>query len=495
MMKQKPIVDPMLTDLYQLTMAQGYFLSGKEYLEANFTIFFRENPFSGGFAIAGGIEPAIEFLDNFGFTDDDIAYLATLEAGDGTHLFVDVFLKHLKEMKFACNVEAVEEGTVIFAREPIFKVSGPIEQCQIVETTLLNIINFSTLVATKAARCNIAAKGDAILEFGLRRAQGPDGGLMASRASFIGGCAATSNTLAGQVYDIPVAGTHAHSWIMAFDSEKESFDAYVETSPNNVVLLVDTYDTLRGVKYAIESGRAMEARGEHFVGIRIDSGDLAWLSKEARKMLDDAGLTHAKIFASNELDEYTISSLKDQGAPIDVWGVGTKMATAFDQPALGGVYKLTAIRKQGDETWSPRIKVSSQANKITTPGIHGVRRYVREDGSYAGDMVYDLQNAPKSAAAVMVDPFDSMRRKRFETEAVYWELLIPMFESGRLVYELPTIRQVQARAHEGIRHLHETQLRFLNPHTYPVGLEQSLYDVRNRLLEEARSRGNGGSYE
>lgn len=485
-MKHGNPVDPMLTDLYQLTMAQGYFLAGVQEREACFTIFFRENPFGGGFAIASGMQPAIEYLENFGFTQDDLDYLATLKAADGTALFQPEFLATLKDMHFTGSIESVEEGSVIFAREPIFKVTGPIEQCQLVETTLLNIINFSTLVATKGARCCLAAQGDPVLEFGLRRAQGPDGGLMASRASYIGGCAGTANTLAGQLYDIPVGGTHAHSWVMTFDDEKEAFEAYARTSPNNVVLLVDTYDALRGVDRAIEVGLAMEARGEHFTGIRIDSGDLAWLSKEARKKLDAAGLTQAKIYASNELDEYTISSLKSQGAPIEVWGVGTKLATAFDQPALGGVYKMTALKKPGEDRWTPKIKVTEQAAKMTTPGIQGVRRYKRADGTFAGDMVYCTDDAPQGAEATMIDPLDVTRTKHYGATCAYEELLVPMMKEGRTVYSFPSIHAMRARAQEGMSHLDETQLRFMHPHTYPVGLEERLHATRMRLMKEAR---------
>lgn len=484
-MKQKTITDAMLTDLYQLTMAQGYYLSGQDRIDACFTMFYRDNPFKGGFAIAAGIEPALEYLQNFSFSQEDVDYLSTLKAADGSPLFVDAFLNELLSFKFTCDVDAVEEGSVVFAREPLIQVRGPISQCQLVETTLLNILNFSTLIATKSARCVIAAQGDPILEFGLRRAQGPDGGVMASRASYIGGCAATANTLAGQLYGIPVAGTHAHSWVMAFDSEEESFEAYARTSSNNVVLLVDTYNALAGVEKAIKVGLEMEARGEHFAGIRIDSGDLAYLSKEARKMLDEAGLSGAKIYASNELDEYTISSLKDQGAPIEVWGVGTKLVTAFDQPSLGGVYKLTAIRKPESGVWEPRIKISEQANKMTVPGVQGVRRYINKEGTFVGDMVY-ARGHNFEGEAVMVDPQDGTRRKTFSAQCEYREMLTPLMKEGKVVRSMPSLSEIQAFAREEISHLHETQLRFLNPHSYPVGLEKTLHDTRFNLVLKAR---------
>lgn len=484
-MKQKTITDAMLTDLYQLTMAQGYFLSGQDKVDANFTMFFRTNPFKGGFAIAAGIEPALDYLENFGFSEQDCAYLATLKAADGTPLFKPAFLEALRAFKFTCDVEAVEEGSVVFAREPLIQVRGPIAQCQLVETTLLNILNFSTLIATKAARVALAAQGDPVLEFGLRRAQGPDGGVMASRAAYIGGCAATANTLAGQLYGIPVAGTHAHSWVMAFDSEEDSFEAYAQTSSNNVVLLVDTYNALEGTKKAIKVGLEMEARGEHFAGIRIDSGDLAYLSKEARKLLDEAGLTQAKIFASNELDEYTISSLKDQGAPIEVWGVGTKLVTAFDQPSLGGVYKLTAISKEGTNEWQPRIKVSEQATKMTVPGVQGIRRFINKDGIFVGDMVY-TQGDNLTGDVTMVDPLDSTRRKTFSATCESREVLTPLMRGGTTVRERISLEDIRARVRDEMSHLHETQLRFLNPHSYAVGLEKSLHDMRYDLVLQAR---------
>lgn len=476
----------MLTDLYQLTMAQGYLLSGRSTTEASFTLSFRDNPFKGGFAVAAGLGLAIDYLANFRFTPEDIAYLADLNAADGTPLFVPEFLDHLSRMRFECTVDAVPEGTVVFGREPLLTVTGPIAQCQLAETALLNIINFSTLIATKAARCYLVADGAPLLEFGARRAQGPDGSLSASRAAYIGGFDSTSNVLAGQRYGIPVAGTHAHSWVMAFEDETEAFDAWAETSPNNVVLLVDTYDTKRGIERAIETARKLEARGHSFRGIRIDSGDLAWLSKQARLKLDEAGFPDAKIYASNELDEHTIVSLREQGAPIDVWGVGTRIVTAEGQSALSGVYKLGAIRPAGDTEWTPRIKVSDQNYKTTIPGLQGVRRYIREDGSLAGDMVYNLHSAPTTAAATMVDPFDVTRQKHFTEGDRYEELLVRVFDRGELVYAAPPLAESRAHTIADLGRLHETQLRFLNPHTYPVGLERSLFDLRTDLIMQAR---------
>lgn len=473
----------MLTDLYQLTMAYAYWHSGTSELDASFHMSFRRNPFGSGFSVACGLAQAIEFLERMRFAEEDLAYLATLVGNDGKPLFPSAFLSYLEGFRFSCDVDAVPEGTVVFPREPILRVTGPIIACQLAETTLLNIMNFQTLVATKAARVCVAAQGGSVIEFGLRRAQGPDGGLSASRAAYIGGCVGTSNVLAGQRYGIPVGGTHAHSWVMAFPSELESFEAYAQALPNNCTLLVDTYDTLEGVANAIEVGTRLEARGHRMIGIRIDSGDLAWFSLRAREMLDAAGMAHVQVYASNELDEYLIQSLIEQGAAIDVWGVGTKLATADGQSALGGVYKLSSVRPPGGH-WEPRIKVSEQTAKVTTPGILGVKRFT-VDGLLAGDMVYDQTAPPVAGACEMIDPEDATRRKRF-CEGPAEELLVPVFRGGERVYEVPDATAARARAREQIALLDPSIKRFLNPHTYPVGLEPGLYDLRTRLILEAR---------
>ena len=480
------IVSPGLyTDLYQLTMAQGYVLAGVADTHASFSLSFRDNPFGGGYALACGLEQALDYLESLHFSAEDLAYLATLPGNDGQPLFREEFLGHLESFRFEANVDAVPEGTVVFANAPIVRVTGPVVSCQLVETALLNTINFQTLVATKAARVCQAAEGDPVVEFGLRRAQGPDGGLSASRAAFVGGCAGTSNVLAGCEYGIPVAGTHAHSWVMLFDTEREAFDAYARTMPNNCTLLVDTYDTLQGVVHAAEVGRRLEDEGHALIGVRIDSGDLAWLSREARRILDDAGLADAKIVASNELDEHLIASLKDQGAAIDVWGVGTKLVTAYEQPALGGVYKLTAVREPGGE-WEPRVKLSEQIGKVTTPGVLGVRRYFDEQGRPAGDMVYDTVSAP-SGDVVMVDPADPTRRKRFAADQRAEELLVPVVRSGRRVYEAPPLGDIADRGRRQLAAFDPSVRRFLNPHSYPVGLERSAHAVRTKLVVLARS--------
>lgn len=474
----------LLTDLYQLTMASGYLRSGLDSLQASFYLSFRENPFGGGFALACGLEQAIGYLDSLCFGEADLAYLADLATPAGTPLFAPGFLEWLEAFEFGCDVDAVPEGTVVFAGEPLVRVTGPIAHCQLVETALLNALNFQTLVATKAARICLAAGGDPVFEFGLRRAQGPDGGVSATRAAYVGGCSGTSNVLAAARFGIPAVGTHAHSWVMAFDSEEAAFEAYATAMPDNCTLLVDTYDTLEGVHRAAEVGRRLAESGHRMFGIRIDSGDLAWLSRRAREILDAAGLADVRIVASNELDEYLIDSLKEQGAAIDIWGVGTKLVTAYDQPALGGVYKLSAIRSEGAE-WSPRLKVSEQTAKVTLPGVLGVRRYYH-DGVPVGDMIYDIERPP-GHDAVMVDPADPIRRKAFSAEEDSTDLLRPVYRAGDLVYETPDIGSVRDHASRELAALDSSQRRFLNPHVYPVGLEQSVSDAKMRLI--LRSRG------
>ncbi len=474
----------LLTDLYELTMAYGYWRSGKAEDEAVFHLFFRENPFGGGYTIAAGLEAAIGYLDNLRFSDLDLEYLR------GLGLFDDEFVDRLRRFEFACDVDAVPEGTVVFPHQPLVRVRGPILQAQLVESALLNVINFQSLIATKASRIVYAAKGDRVIDFGLRRAQGPDGASSASRAAYIGGCAATSNVLAGATFEIPTKGTHAHSWVMSFPSEAEAFQTWVRVMPNNTVLLVDTYDTLDGVGHAIEVARAMRAEGRELQGIRLDSGDLAYLSIQARKMLDEAGFPNVTITASNELDEHLIASLKDQGARIDVWGVGTRLITAYDQPALGGVYKLTAIKPKGG-AWQHKIKLSEQAVKISTPGMLQVRRF---DG---GDMIWDELGAGEAAPGrpgpeagpatrTIVDPADMTRRKTFDGTAAYADLLVPIYRGGKRVYDPPPLDEIRARREAQLAQFHPGIKRFENPHRYPVGLEQTLFDLKTRLVLEAR---------
>lgn len=476
----------LLTDLYQLTMAQGYWESGKTDDMACFHMYFRENPFKGGFAIACGMAQLAEMVETFSFSDDDIEYLASLPAPGTGMLFDPAFLEYVRALELDVDIDAVHEGTVVFAGEPLVRVMGPIMHCQLLETALLNCVNFQTLIATKAARVCLAAGDAPVAEFGLRRAQGAGGGLWASRAAVVGGCASTSNVLAGKLYGIPVSGTHAHSWVMSFSSELEAFRAYAKAMPENCVLLVDTYDVKQGIENAVTVGLEMRERGDRLAGIRIDSGDLAWLSRMARARLDEAGLSDCGIVLSNDLDEYTIQSLRDQGASVTSYGVGTKLATAYDQPTLGGVYKLSATKNAGEAVWRDRIKITEQAAKLTVPGVLDVRRYYHEDGRLAGDMVFDA-NHGVSERELIVDPSDSLRRKvlsgkRFET------LLAPLARSGKAVLEAGDRDAMSARerAFAQVATLDESQKRMLNPHSYPVGLECGLFERRNNLVVQLR---------
>ncbi|QDK78695.1 nicotinate phosphoribosyltransferase [Spirosoma sp. KCTC 42546] len=480
----------LLTDLYQVTMAYGYWKSETAEKEAVFNLYFRKNPFNGGFTIACGLANIIGYITHFGFSKKDLRYLRTLTGNDKKPLFDDAFLDYLANLKLSCSIEAIPEGTVVFPNEPLVRVRGPILQCQLLETPLLNLINFESLIATKAARLRLVADTDQLLEFGLRRAQGVDGGMTASRAAYIGGCDATSNVLAGKLYDIPVRGTHAHSWVMSFDDEQQAFDTYAQVLPNNVTLLVDTYDTLQGVRHAIETGRKLEAQGHTLAGIRLDSGDLAYLSIEARKLLDEAGFQHTAIVASNDLDETIISSLKQQGAKINTWGVGTKLVTAFDQPALGGVYKLAALQNEtagnGAAKWAYKMKLSEQAIKISTPGIQQVRRF-RDERGFLADMIYNTEEMSGSdRPTTMIDPMDFTKRRRFEATQSYEDLLVPVFQEGKCVYNLPDIHAVRARVQTQLAGLHPGVKRFVNPHTYPVGLEKSLHELKTELILKLR---------
>lgn len=473
----------LLTDLYQLTMAYGYWKTRTMDREAVFHLFFRKNPFAGGYAIAAGLAQAIDWLDAFRFTDDDRAYLATLRGNDGAALFEPAFLDALGDMRLAVDLDAMPEGTAVFAHEPLLRVRGPLMQCQLLETALLNMINFQTLIATKAARVCDAAKGDPVLEFGLRRAQGVDGALAASRAAYLGGCASTSNVLAGKRFGVPVRGTHAHSWVMSFDDELEAFRAYARAMPNNCVFLVDTYDTLEGVRRAVEVARWLRENGHRFIGVRLDSGDLAELSIAARRILDEAGFPDATIVASNDLDEGLIQSLKHQGATISVWGVGTKLVTAYDQPALGGVYKLAAIRDAGG-AWRHKVKLSEQAIKISTPGVHQVRRFWR-DGVALGDMIFDVTD-PREPSRTAVDPMDPTKRVTYDDDLPHEDLLVPVYRGGRRVYETPSLEASRARAQSQLASLPPRTRRFEFPQIYPVGLERELHALRTSLILQHR---------
>ncbi|PTX21231.1 nicotinate phosphoribosyltransferase [Pontibacter mucosus] len=471
----------LLTDLYQLTMAYGYWKQGMAEREAVFHLYFRKHPFGGGYTVAAGLEHVVEYLQTLKFTEDDLAYLSSLQGSQGQPLFEQGFIDYLGQMEFTCDVDAVPEGTVVFPSEPLVRVKGPLLQAQLIETPLLTIINFETLIATKAARIKEAAKGDTVIEFGMRRAQGIDGSLSAARAAYIGGADATSNLLAGQLYNIPVKGTHAHSWVQAFDSEEEAFEAYGDAFPKDSVFLVDTYDTLEGVQKAIAVAKKLQHKGFVFGGIRLDSGDLTYLSKAARKLLDEAGFHSTSIVASNDLDENLITHLKQEGAQINVWGVGTKMITAYDQPALGGVYKLAAIK---NGKWEYKIKLSEQLAKTSNPGILQVRRYYNQE-RYLADMIYNEQE-PLPKHPQIVDPLDLTRRRKVEENAKYKDLLVPIFEQGKLVYTLPDMPSIKAHTKQEISSLHESIRRYLNPHNYPAGLESGLHQYKMDLILELR---------
>ena len=474
----------LLTDLYQLTMAFGYWKQGKADQQAVFHLFYRSNPFRGGYVVAAGLQPALELIRDFRFRADDVEFLATITGNDGMPIFEPAFLDYLSKLQLSVDVDAIPEGTVVFPHEPLLRIRGSILQCQLLETALLNIVNFQSLIATKASRIVLAARGDSVLEFGLRRAQGIDGALAASRAAYIGGCSATSNVLAGKLFGIPVRGTHAHSWVMSFDSELESFSAYAQAMPNNCVFLVDTYDTLEGVRHAIAIGQRLKSSGHRMVGIRLDSGDLASLSIEARKLLDAAGFADAVIVASNDLDERLIQSLKQQGAAIAVWGVGTKLVTAYDQPALGGVYKLGAIQASNG-SWLPKIKLSEQLVKTSTPGVLQVRRYFDNEGNATNDMIFnELVSLP--AQCKLIDPFDSSICREMRDSVVFEDLLKPAIRNGKVLGEFPSLFAIRTRSSQQLQKFSSSVLRFDNPQKYSVGLEQQLHELKSQLVKQAR---------
>jgi nicotinate phosphoribosyltransferase len=452
-----------MTDLYELTMAAGYHTLGRDNDVATFSMSFRTSPFGGGFTLAAGLERVVDFIERFAFDADELAHLESLRGSDDRPLFTREFLDLLAGLHPAIDVDAVPEGTVVFPHEPLITVTGPILHGQILETALLNLVNFPSLAATKAAHVTLAAGGAPVLEFGLRRAQGPDGALTASRAAYLG-------------------GTHAHSWVLSFEEEQAAFDAWAEVMPGNAVLLVDTYDTIEGVAHAIETGRRMRERGQRLAGIRLDSGDLAYLSVQAREMLDAAGFEDAQVVASNDLDPATIESLQAQGARIDVWGVGTKLVTCYDQPALGGVYKLTAITGADGVARTP-VKVSSDTGKITVPGDLQVRRFVDDSGRARADMIFDRQDAKLSRG--VVDPADAHHRMTIDAAWKGRDLLVPVFREGRRVYDVPTLEQARALARDELDALHPAILRQLRPHWYPAGLELGLHRRRETLIEQA----------
>ncbi len=472
----------LLTDLYELTMMQGYFKSGRSQ-RVVFDAFYRNNPCGGGYAIAAGLEQLIDYIKNLHFDEEDISYLRSLG------IFEEDFLEYLKDFRFSGDIYAIPEGTVVFPREPLVKVVAPIMEAQLIETTLLNIINHQSLIATKAARVVYAAEGDGIMEFGLRRAQGPDAGIYGARAAVIGGCVGTSNVLTGQICDVPVMGTHAHSWIMSFPDEYTAFKTYADLYPNACTLLVDTYDTLRsGVPNAIRVFTEMREAGiplTHY-GIRLDSGDLAYISKKARKMLDDAGFEDAVIAASSDLDENLICSLKGQGAKITSWGVGTNLITAKDNPAFGGVYKLAAIENE-DGVLMPKIKLSENTEKVTNPGNKTVYRiYDKEYHKIRADLICLVDESFDPADDMLIfDPIETWKKTRIHGGTYELrELLVPVFIGGECVYTSPSVMEIRDICTQEKATLWEETLRFSNPHEVYVDLSDRLYDIKRSLLAQ-----------
>ncbi len=472
----------LLTDLYQLTMMQGYFKSGLSDTVV-FDMFYRKNPSDGGYAIACGLEQVIDYIKNLKFTYEDIDYLRNLG------MFDEDFLTYLSSFHFSGNIYAIPEGTVVFPREPLIKVIAPVMEAQLVETAILNIVNHQSLIATKASRVAYAAKGDGIMEFGLRRAQGPDAGIYGARAAVIGGCVGTSCVLTGQMWDIPVKGTHAHSWIMSFPDEYTAFKTYAGLYPNACILLVDTYDTLHsGVPNAIKVFKEMRDAGVElsYYGIRLDSGDLAYLSKKARKMLDEAGFTDAVISASSDLDEYLIDSLKTQGAKITSWGVGTNLITSKDCPAFGGVYKLAAIYNDETGEYIPKIKLSENTAKITNPGNKTVfRLYDKENGKIKADLIALADEVIDETKDLLIfDPIETWKKTLLEAGTyTVRELLVPIFEKGICVYNSPEVANIKEYCSHELETLWDETRRFLNPHEVYVDLSDKLYDMKKQLLD------------
>lgn len=468
---------PLFCDLYELTMAQAYWRAGVANTESVFHLFFRKAPFGSPFVVTCGLSQALEFLQGLEFQPPELEYLARLEGNDGRPLFGQDFLGFLADLRFDCDLEAVPEGTVMFAREPIMRIQGAVLKCQIVESALLNIVNFQSLVATKSARVCMAAGDNRVVEFGMRRAHGPNGAQMASRAAFIGGCHGTSNVLAGFSFNLPVSGTQAHSWIMFFGDESKAFDTYAQTVPNNCIFLVDTYESLSGVRHAIETASKLRARGHEMIGIRLDSGDLAQLSRRTRQLLNDHGFPDALIVASGDLDEQSIARWKRKGAVVDVWGVGSKLITGHSDSFLGGVYKIAAVRTPGP-SWSYRIKLSEQREKSSLPGILQVRRYYNSKGSFLRDVIYNLE--------------EGVQEERSEGT----DLLSPVLHAGQQISSSPSNREAREHAADELQRLPPWLKDLENPVYYNAGIEKQLQKLRVELTNEAKGKlKESSSYE
>lgn len=470
----------LLTDLYELTMMNGYLKKGKDKEVVIFDVFFRQNELIT-YSLAAGLEQAIDYILSFRFSKSDIDYLRSIG------VFDEEFLTYLEDLKFTGDIYSVPEGTMVFPGEPILTVKAPVIEAQLIETAVLNIINHQTLIASKAAKIRHSAGSDLVMEFGLRRAQGPDAGIYGSRASVIGGCNSTSNVLAGKLFDIPVAGTHAHSWVMSFPSEYEAFKAYADVYPDNALLLVDTYDTLKsGIPNAIKVFDELKAQGKTPKGIRIDSGDLAYLTKKARKMLDEAGYPNAIICASGDLDEKLIQSLKLQGAKINSWGIGTKLITSADMPALGGVYKLAGVVNE-DGSVTPKIKISETSAKITNPGFKKVVRiYDGETGKAEADliMLYD-EVIDQTKPLTITHPIETWKKITFNNYKIK-ELSVEVVKDGKLVYEFPSVKEIASYAEAEMKSFWDEYLRLDRPHIYKVDLSDKLLKLKTDMLAEIR---------
>lgn len=469
----------LLTDFYELTMMYGYFLQGKTEEVATFDLFFRPYDESN-FCIAAGLEQAIEYVENLRFTDEDIEYLR------GTKAFNEAFLAFLADFRFTGSIRAVPEGTVVFPYEPLMIITAPIYQAQLMEAALLNIINFQTLIATKARRITHAAGNAGVLEFGLRRAQAPDASIYGARAAVIGGCTSTSNVLCCQMFGMPPKGTHAHSWVMSFPTEYDAFMAYAKTYPDGCLLLVDTYDTLHsGVPNAIKVFDYLKANGHKPLGIRLDSGDLAYLSKEARKLLDAAGYSDCQIFASSDIDEYVLQALKEQGAKIDTYGVGTKMITSHNTPSLGGVYKLSNLRVNGVDT--PKMKISDNPVKMTNPGVKTVYRLFGKDTDKAIADLICLQGEQidESKPLTITHPVERYKSKTV-TDFYAKELYVDVFTDGKKVYKNKSVYELQQDCKASLEGFWDEYKRLTQPHQYKVDLSDKLYELKQRLIMEEK---------
>ena len=472
----------LLTDLYELTMMQGYYAKGQNE-KVIFDVFFRQNPCNNGYSVCAGLDQVIDYIKNLNFTYEDVDYLR------GLGIFSEDFLHYLSGFHFSGDIYAIPEGTVVFPKEPLLKVIAPIMEAQLVETAILNIINHQSLIATKTSRIVFAARGDGIMEFGLRRAQGADAGTYGARAAMIAGCIGTSNVLAGKLFDVPVKGTHAHSWIMSFPDELTAFRAYAKLYPSACILLADTYDTLgSGVPNAIRVFQEMRDAGIPltFYGIRLDSGDLAYISKKARKMLDDAGFPDAVISASNDLDEYLIDSLKIQGAAITSWGVGTNLITSKDCPSFGGVYKLAAIMDRHTGKFIPKIKLSENTEKVTNPGNKTIQRiYDKETGKIIADLICLVdEEFDEKNSLLLFDPIETWKKTHLAPGTYTMrELLVPIFKNGECVYESPKVMDIREYCKKEQETLWDESRRLVNPHEIHVDLSNELWHMKAQLLD------------